>query len=51
MSDEAPPTGSLGGLNVDLTGVAALHLASDKLKLSSVIGRSVVVASTESKKW
>lgn len=46
-----PPIGSLGSLNVDQTGTATLHLASDKLKVSSVIGRSVVVSSTESKKW
>ena len=45
MSDEIPPAGFLGNLSVGQSGSAALHIYSEKLKVSSVVGRSIVISS------
>lgn len=46
-----PLAGTLGKVRVDTTGIVTLRLASDKLNVPSVIGRSVVVSSLETKEW
>lgn len=47
VSDEVPPAGCLGRLNVDETGTSNLRIVSHQLRVSDVIGRSVVVSSDD----
>lgn len=50
VSDEVPPAGKLGSLTVDETGTNNLRLISHRLRVSDVIGRSIVVSSSDNKR-
>ena len=46
-----PPIGNLGNLDVGLSGSAALHAYSKILKVSDIIGRSVVVSGRDGERY
>lgn len=50
LADEKEPVGCLGNVQVNRSGTATLHLVSEQLKVSNVIGRSVVVSTRDSKR-
>lgn len=51
-SDEVPPAGKLWTLTVDETGTKNnLRVVSHQLRVSDVIGRSIVVSSSDNKRY
>ena len=46
LATEVPPAGKLGSLVIDETGTGQLHMSSEQLRLSDVVGRSIVVSTS-----
>lgn len=45
LSDEVPPIGNLGRVMASETDTSELHVVSENIKVSEVIGRSIVISS------
>lgn len=45
LSDEVPPIGNLGRVTASETDTSGFHVVSETIKVSEVIGRSIVISS------